>query len=310
MGVRLFVAFGAALVGLILSGSGASALGYETSIGIIGLAHAGGVMYVGWTGTDNHLNIGQTFGDSDIQNKNTFTDLAHSGTGPGMAAFGTQVYAAWEGTDGHVHIGHYVGTPTLDCDTRLSETTLSSPSLVSNTNELLIAWTGTDSANHLNIAVIDMSTCSSTHTMRIASGTKTTVTDTSVAGPGLSYWNGNIYVAWSGKDSGHHISTGQYLGAGQTVLAHHTVTSLQSLDDVGMAGAGGRSYLGFHSLDGFCKWASSSNGTSFSSSANCVTQSPPNDNTNEGVDVAYDGSNVWVSWAEATSQIVETFTVA
>jgi hypothetical protein len=98
---------------------------------------------------------------------------------------------------------------------------------VNGIQQLVIAWTGTDSSHHLNVAssvdVDPPSTWSATTTLgQLATG-----------GPSLAYWNNNLYIGWTGTDSNHTLNfamaaagTTQF-GAAQQVK---TATNAPTLD--------------------------------------------------------------------------------
>ncbi|CAN5643447.1 hypothetical protein BH10ACI4_BH10ACI4_30320 [soil metagenome] len=67
-----------------------------------------------------------------------------------------------------------------------------------NDANVVLAWTGTDSSHHLNIA--------SSRGGWGAFGGKVILGDTSFDGPGLATGAGKVFIAWTGTDSAHHLN--------------------------------------------------------------------------------------------------------
>ena len=206
-----------------------------------GIAYAGGVLYVGWSGLDSGhtLNIGALNFDSGgafqgWASVNTFVGTSvYPHTGPSVTAAqvpgypGDQIIVAWADTSGLIHVGHYIGTQTLSCTGSLGgDITHHSPYLIGIGSTVYLAWTGTD--QHIYIEPLPVNVCSASvlpPSVKLA--------DTASAGPALTTDGSNIYVAWAGTGSGENLWAGQFTGA--TTLAHHTCfCSYKSADDVGL----------------------------------------------------------------------------
>ena len=71
----------------------------------------------------------------------------------------------------------------------LSDTSIASPAFAEYGNRGFIAWSGTDSAHHLNVMTTD--------NMRVWHD-KVTLGDTSLSGPALAVYNQRLYIAWRG----------------------------------------------------------------------------------------------------------------
>ena len=83
--------------------------------------------------------------------------------------------------------------------TILTDTAIAGPALANiNDTQIAIAWTGTDSAHHLNV----MSSSDGGQTF----GGKVILGETSFDGPGFAFGNGRAYLAWVGTDSAHHLN--------------------------------------------------------------------------------------------------------
>jgi hypothetical protein len=209
-----------------------------------------GTPYIAFSGTESgeHVHIGAISGILPFPGSsqswncacNQTNDTALSGTGPALATAviggSTQVFVAWVGTDSghHINIAHYNGTATLVCHTTLGEQSSHSPYMVSLSGSVIyLAWTGSDS--HVNIATVNVGNCTN-DAGKAAETAKSTLTDTSVAGPAITgITGGGIAVAWSGTGATPHIWTGVWF-AGNTSLANHTcLCSYESVDDLGLA---------------------------------------------------------------------------
>jgi hypothetical protein len=68
----------------------------------------------------------------------------------------------------------------------LNETSNSAPAISFFNGQTRIAWTGTDAAHHLNVAV--------------PGGSKVILPDTSYYSPALAVYNDRLYLAWTGTD--------------------------------------------------------------------------------------------------------------
>jgi hypothetical protein len=226
-----------------------------------GIAYAGGTLYVGWAGTDtgHSLNLGALAFDSSgafngWASVNTITgEQTYAGTGPSVTAAsvpgypGDQVLVAWSDINGRIILGHYVGTTTLSCEIALNQYSHHSPYLIGIGGTVYLAWTGTDSAQHVNILKLSSNLCSTSASGSVA------LADTAAAGPTLTTDGSNIFVAWPGTGSGQNLWAGQYTGS--TSLAHHTCfCQYKSADDLGLTLSynqpGGGGVLAYHGTNG------------------------------------------------------------
>lgn len=235
----------------------------ESSDARPGIAYAGGSLYQSWSGTDkNHtVNIGElAFDSSGAYNGwagiNTFSGTnTLAGTGPAITSAdisgysGAQIFVAWTAGNGQLNFAHYVGTGTLSCWYALPEYSNHSPYMVAIADQadtdsmIYLAWTGTDSAHHVNVMAISTKGCVSG-----ISGRVTTLSDTAAAGPAITTDQTNLYLAFPGTDSAHHIYAGRFK-VGTTSLAQHTCfCSYSTTDDIGLSinysGGGELTYRG------------------------------------------------------------------
>jgi hypothetical protein len=125
------------------------------------LANWNGTLYVGWVGTDTHLNVGQYNWTSNVQNKQWLWDTSNNT--PALSAhysFGTyKLYLAWTGTDSHLNYEYtpdgitFTGKVTGD-DTASAGLGLSDWSNGPAGWQLYVAWMATDSAGSLCLGYI------------------------------------------------------------------------------------------------------------------------------------------------------------
>jgi hypothetical protein len=120
--------------------------------------------------------------------------------------------------------------------------------------ELVIAWTGTDSSHHLNVSSSLNVDPSSTWSL------PTTLGQLASGGPSLAYWNGNLYIGWAGTDSNHSLNfamaaanslsfgAAQQVKSGSTVLGSSNAPSLTTTANLnyGWRGAGNDITIAFY----------------------------------------------------------------
>ena len=182
----------------------------ETSLHSPALAYSGNALYLAWTGTDNRVNVatlgasGANFGK--ILSKVTLDET--SAVGPALAAVGQHLYLAWSGTDSQHRLNvieSINGGAVWGSKVTLNETTAFQPALTIFGNAahgmVYLAWTGSDSAHHLNYLAAPLGST--------AFSGKQTISETSVAGPALAEFQGKVYVSWAGTDSENHLNVKQ-----------------------------------------------------------------------------------------------------
>ena len=171
-----------------------------------------GQLCAAWSGTDSshHLNIAcGTPGTGSFQTQTTDQLSAFA---PALAVYQNTLWMAWTGTDSNhtlniAAVNPFTGATSLSLEAFVvgnHDASSQAPALavaeVNGLQQLVIAWTGTDSSHHLNVAssvnVDPSSTWSSTITLgQLAS-----------SGPSLANWNGNLYIGWAGTDSNHSLN--------------------------------------------------------------------------------------------------------
>jgi hypothetical protein len=94
---------------------------------------------------------------------------------------------------------HALPATTLTNKMKLPETSIDGPALASIGNESVLAWTGTDSAHHLNVE---------TSTDGLHYGNKLKLNQTSPFRPdvALATQGGAVAVAWTGSDANHSLN--------------------------------------------------------------------------------------------------------
>lgn len=206
---------------------------------------------VAWSGTDSqhHLNI--ACGDPNVGLTLEVTNQ-FSAFSPALAVYQGMLLMAWTGTDTKLNVaqvipgsatnltGHFTGN---NGNTNVSS---QGPALavapLLNGVELVIAWTGTDSHHHLNLAASFSPLAgnfqwSQTMTQnQLASG-----------GPSIAAIGGTLYMGWTGTDGNHSlnlasnaISGGLQTGAAE--LININGVNLGSPNPPSLSGTGSLAY--------------------------------------------------------------------
>jgi hypothetical protein len=164
----------------------------ETSLMPPAIAQFNGRTYLAYVGVNNsNLNVISTANGTTFSKPVTLPDSSISTrVPPALAVFNGRLYLAWTGglnllniessSDG-IHFGNKV---TLNV----------APSLAVFNGRLCIGWTGTD--GHLNL----ISTPDGTDF-----GNEVTLTPGSFQPPSLCAYRGQLWIAYQGTDSGHHL---------------------------------------------------------------------------------------------------------
>lgn len=160
-----------------------------------------GRLYLAWAGVENRqLNVMSSAGGATFENKITLSDttiatLCITGV---IAPLVQMLYLLWTGTDDEHHLNYriaFFGEPFRGTTT-LNETSFAGPVLaepLEHRGQLLwISWAGVGN-RQLNF-------------LNTQTGSKTTIGDTSIAGPGLT----PTHVAWTGTDPENHLNVASY----------------------------------------------------------------------------------------------------
>jgi hypothetical protein len=110
-------------------------------------------LLIGWTGTDNRLNV-MLFPFPGTPSKVTLAESSFHA--PALAFFSSQgvvtVLLAWTGTDGRLNLMTSQNGRDFGNKVTLNETSSFGPALASFSNGFFIAWAGTDLKRHINVA--------------------------------------------------------------------------------------------------------------------------------------------------------------
>jgi hypothetical protein len=172
-----------------------------------------GNLCVAWSGTDSkhHLNIAcadPVSGGFQTQVTNQLSAFA-----PALAVYRGALWMAWTGTDSNHTLNieqvHMVSGNTLSLDAYVvgnNDASSQAPALaaasITGVQQLVIAWTGTDSHHHLNVASSGDVTGPTAWSW---SGTFT-LNQLASGGPSLATWNNTLYIGWSGTDGNHSLN--------------------------------------------------------------------------------------------------------
>jgi hypothetical protein len=211
----------------------------NSSVGPALSAGPGG-LYLGWTGTDNRLNLlksadGRTFGG-----KRTLGDT--SDLGPALAGDGGQLFLAWIGRDGD---GHLNVMRSSDGQTfgRLAESRGGAPAVIpfpetSDTavglavggGKVFIAWRGVGN-RQINIM------WAATTALSFSDADKTTLAETTNVPPALTFTGNGLFLSWTGDDGRLNV-------APVNTTAAHAV-SLGTKKTIGDTAVSGPALVGF-----------------------------------------------------------------
>ena len=188
-----------------------------------------GTLCVAWSGTDSHHHLNIACADPNSGGFQTQVTDQLSASAPALAVYQNALWMAWTGTDSNhtlniANVNPFTGSNTLSLEAFVvgdNDASSQAPALavaeVGGVQQLVIAWTGTDSHHHLNVAssvnVTGANAWSGTLTLgQLASG-----------GPSLATFNGILYIGWAGTDGNHTlnlasaVSNSLSFGAAQSV---------------------------------------------------------------------------------------------
>jgi hypothetical protein len=173
-----------------------------------------GQLCVAWSGVDSshHLNI--ACGDPNVGSFQTVVTDQLSAFTPALAVYHGALWMAWTGTDSNhtlniAQVNPFTGSTSVSLEAFVvgnNDASSQGPALAvanvdtSGNPQLVIAWTGTDSHHHLNVAsslnVEPSNTWNTTITLnQLASG-----------GPSLATFDNTLYMGWAGTDSHHTLN--------------------------------------------------------------------------------------------------------
>ncbi len=142
----------------------------------------------------------------------------------------------------------------------VTQTTIARPTIAGFNGKLYIAWTGTDSAHHLNIA-------SSSDGINFGSH-QVIEENFSFTSPYLTVFNNQLHVTFTGTGQGPSFGTGTISTAvfldGNPKLQNQRDLGLRSDFEPATANFGGKLYLGWKGTDASSNLAFASDGLNFS----------------------------------------------
>ena len=187
-----------------------------------------GVSWYAYVGLQNELEITQF--NVTVPQFASFADT--SPATPAVACFHNRIYFAWLANDpsDSIWVGWWTpsicsGNCTLQGRTTIpGQSTIYAPALGVNNGGLYAIWRGRNNT-HL-------------YTEISVNGTywygQTPMADTAVAGPAAISYQGLLWIAWPGTDSGNHIWFGSYNGS-STLDNHHYIPNQADFLQVGLS---------------------------------------------------------------------------
>lgn len=178
-----------------------------------------GDLLLAWAGTDpNHsLNVMKislssltagpmrTFAFGSFEGPSLATVDVESQTGPTL----TEAVLGWANKSNHLQFANTKSGLNFVAQSPLAETSQFAPVMMQYHTEggpeFWIAWTGTDSAHHLNVK------WTTPQAFPSITGAKTVLRDTAFGHPGIGFNNG-LFVAWTGTDPAHHLNVLTFQG--------------------------------------------------------------------------------------------------
>jgi hypothetical protein len=144
------------------------------------------------------------------------------------------------------------GTATPALAVNLGQQAAGRPALAYSAGTMYVAWTGTDSQNHVNVGGVSFT--NNADNLHLA--TAVMVNDTAILGTGpalgvatLPGTTGDqLLVAWAGTDSAHHIWMGHYNGSGN-LDCHTQLSQATTLDSPYLIGVGSNVYVAWTGMD-------------------------------------------------------------
>jgi hypothetical protein len=165
-----------------------------------------------WTGLSHNLDVALLQTGTDLTKLPPFTYqilAAQSNVSPSLTVFGGRLYLAWAGTDGRLNVASSADGAHFFNHVILGEVSTATPAMQPFNGRLDLAWTGTDGRLNL-ISSADGTTfdhkvtLSQTSYRAVTTGTTTSFVEMA---PALAVFHGDLWLAWSGSDAGHHLNT-------------------------------------------------------------------------------------------------------
>jgi hypothetical protein len=175
------------------------------------VVHSGVRIHVAWQGTDNRLNTITTADGMTLAHHRVLPSKTPDDASPTMCVVGGKHILAY--IDPALHIKLRVSNNGIDWKAAVpvNERAKADTSVAITTtrdNGFAIAWTGTDKQNSLNVMLFSLDQASSAITPRL----KVTLAERSKAGPALAFFEGLLFLAWTGTDGRINFMRSRDLG--------------------------------------------------------------------------------------------------
>ncbi len=169
------------------------------------IAQFNGKTFLAFTGTNGFLNVESSSDGVHFGNKVTLPDNSSSTQiSPALAAFDGRLYIAWTGGFNELNIESSSDGVHFGNKVTLSETSKAAPTLAAFNGRLYLGWTGLDSRLNL-ISTPDGIDFGRQVILNQRSYVIVGNTLTQPA-PALAAYRGQLWIAYVGSDSGHHIN--------------------------------------------------------------------------------------------------------
>lgn len=184
----------------------------ETSPYGPGLTFGNNQVFLAWTGTDEQHSLNVISSSDGITFSNKVTLGETSGAGPALV-FLNKLYLLWSGTDVNHSLNIMESTDGVHFTNKitLSDSSDFHPGLnVAISGSYYLAWTGRDAAHSLN-TLSNAEFSSGPTNLQF----KQTFSESSIAGLTVAPLESGheIFVAWTGSDTGHHLNVAIIGGA-------------------------------------------------------------------------------------------------
>ncbi len=171
----------------------------------------------GYTGAVTSIPIVTELAETSFDAPAFWSEAANQ---PVAASFAPAAVLAWVGTDLHHHLNvsvstdgtHYTNKITLGETSFTRPSVLVVPNATNTANVVVISWAGNDTRHSLNV-IYDV----------YGARTKVTFGETSRLAPSLAYFDGQIWMAWTGTDPAHTVNSRSLGPMGLTLGAKKTL---------------------------------------------------------------------------------------
>jgi hypothetical protein len=169
-----------------------------------------GRLFLAWTGTDSRLNVVSS-GDLGASWQNKVTMNETSPTEPSLAFWNGNLILMWTGTDNHLNfIQSADGGFTWGNKVALTDMSQHHPAMAVGADGIpWFCWAGAIPIFENGQLDLLHSENGQTSGLQASPNYKRTFYDTAQNGPALCALGGQIFVAWTGTDTGSHVNVAQ-----------------------------------------------------------------------------------------------------